>query len=245
MFKLFSILFFCMGMLSCFDYEKNSTTESNTTDKIRQHQTAEETCSLEDTLISNGLVNIQDIHSSIKVNLRYSSLNNFLRRDIYGCLNKAYFQKETAEKLAQAQQHLTDIDSNLYLLIWDGVRPRSVQWQMWDALEMPFNEKVRYVSNPKNGSIHNYGCAVDLTVCERDGRLLDMGTDFDYFGPAANTNKEYILLTDSILTFQQFDNRKLLRKVMKAAGFSSITSEWWHFNAMSRSEANKRYSIIE
>ena len=116
---------------------------------------------------------------------------------------------------------------------------------MWTTLEMPFNEKVRYVSNPKNGSIHNYGCAVDLTICKSDGKLLDMGTDFDHFGRAANVSKEYLLLTDSVLSYKQFDNRKLLRKVMKSAGFSTISSEWWHFNALSRSEAKRNYSIIE
>lgn len=243
MFKLLFILLLSSCAISCSHSPTN--VEKGQKESQQKAELEVETCSLEDSIISNGLVNIQDIDPSIRVNLRYSSLNNFLRKDIYGCLNKAYFQKETAEKLARAQEHLTEIDSNLFLLIWDGVRPRSIQWQMWEALEMPFNEKVRYVSNPKNGSIHNYGCAVDLTICESDGKLLDMGTDFDHFGPAANTNREYMLLTDSVLTYQQFDNRKLLRKVMKAAGFSSITSEWWHFNAMSRSEAKKNYSIIE
>ncbi|MBT8327286.1 MAG: M15 family metallopeptidase [Bacteroidia bacterium] len=208
-------------------------------------QTQDSTCSLEDTLINRGLVNVQSIDPRIKVNLRYSSINNFLRTDMYGCLNKAYFQNETAHKLAQAQEYLTVIDSNLSLLIWNGVRPRSIQRQMWNSLDMPFKEKVRYVSNPKNGSIHNYGCAVDLTICEQDGKLLDMGSDFDYFGPAANTNREYMLMTDSILNFIQFDNRKLLRTVMIRAGFSTISSEWWHFNWMSRYEASRKYAIIE
>jgi len=202
-------------------------------------------CSMHDSLRMAGLVNVQDINPNIRVHLRYSGINNFLKQDLYGCIDSAFLQVKTAQMLSTAQDKLTAIDSTLHLLVWDGVRPRSVQWKMWDALEMPFDQKKRYVSNPRNGSIHNYGCAVDLTICDDNGRRLNMGTDFDYFGKAANTNLEYLMVNDGTLNFRQLDNRKLLRKVMQQAGFRTITSEWWHFNAMSRADAKATYAIVE
>lgn len=202
-------------------------------------------CTMHDTFRMLGLVNVQDINPNIRVHLRYSSINNFLKQDLYGCVDSAFLQSKTAKMLSDAQDKLSEIDSTLHLLVWDGVRPRSVQWKMWEALKMPIDQKKRYVSNPRNGSIHNYGCAVDLTICDDGGRRLNMGTDFDYFGHAANTNLEYIMVNDGTLNFRQLDNRKLLRKVMTQAGFSAITSEWWHFNSMSRSEAKTLYSIVE
>jgi len=203
-------------------------------------------CTLEDSLKAYyQLVNVQDLNPEIHVRLRYSGRNNFLKTDIYDCLSNAYLTPFAAEKLAAAQRLLTDKDSTLHLLVWDAVRPRSIQWKMWNMLKMPLAEKVRYVSNPRNGSVHNYGCAVDLTICNEHGDVLDMGTDFDYFGSAANIHSEGSLLNTGTLNYIQVDNRKLLRKVMKEAGFTTITSEWWHFNAMSRNAAAAKYAIVE
>ena len=116
---------------------------------------------------------------------------------------------------------------------------------MWDSLKMPFEEKVKYVSNPKNHSLHNYGCAIDLTLLDSFGRVLDMGTEFDHFGIEANTDKDSINMANGKLTKAQIRNRWLLRKCMYKAGFSGIKSEWWHFNSCSREVAKKRYKLIE
>ena len=202
-------------------------------------------CHLEDSIRDAGLVDVQFVNPDIRVYLRYSTRNNFLKKEMYGCLDHAYLQTMAAQKLDTAQQLLSGVDSNLHLLVWDAARPRSVQWKMWNTLQMPFNEKKRFVSNPKNGSIHNYGCAVDLTLCTSSGELLDMGTDFDYFGKAASASDEWELVQEKVLTEEQFDNRKLLRNVMLKAGFTTINSEWWHFNAMSRPEASAAYAILE
>lgn len=204
-----------------------------------------DTCQLEEHLIQSGLVDLQTINPNIRVNLRYSGTNNFLNQDLYGCLDKAYVQKETGLKLSMAHQILQTKDSSLHLLIWDAVRPRTTQWAMWKALEMPLEEKVRYVSNPRNGSIHNFGCAVDLTLVTDQGLLVDMGTDFDHFGPAANVRGEWQLVTDKVISKQQLENRQLLRSVMKEAGFTAISSEWWHFNSLTRAEAKLKYAIVE
>ena len=204
-----------------------------------------DTCQLAEMLCQSGLINLQDLSEHIKVDLRYSTTENFLSQDMYGCLDSAYLQPKAALMLYNAQKDLTQLDSTLHLLIWDAVRPRSVQWKMWKALDMPFDQKKRFVSNPRNGSIHNFGCAVDLTICTTDMQPLDMGTDFDHFGPEASSRGEWTLIVDGLLTREQLKNRQLLRKVMTAQGFRTISSEWWHFNAMSRTQARAKYAIVE
>ena len=202
-------------------------------------------CAIQDSLLASGLLNVHALNPNIRVHLRYTVTNNFLHTDLYGCLETAYLQIEAASMMSKAQDALTALDSNLHLLTWDATRPRSVQWKMWKALQMPLDQKVRFVSNPRNGSLHNFGCAVDLTICNQDNIPLDMGTDFDYFGRAASTRNEALLVTEGLLTQQQLENRRLLRRVMRQVGFSTISSEWWHFNAMSREAANAKYSIVE
>lgn len=206
-----------------------------------QHKTGDH--KLEKKLIDVGLVNIQEIDSTIKVDLRYSSLNNFLNADVYGDLSRCYLRKEAALKLAQAQRYLKQKFPGHSLLIFDGARPRSVQYKMWEIFEGP--DKQKYVANPQSGSIHNYGAAVDLTIVDDKGNLLDMGTEFDFFGKLAQPRYEEKFLKEGKLNEKQLSNRKLLREAMTKAGFQYIQSEWWHFNAFLKDVVKKKYSIIE
>jgi D-alanyl-D-alanine dipeptidase len=201
--------------------------------------------SLEQILIDAGLVDLQSVDSTILVDLRYSSTNNFMHEDVYGGLNKAYIQLSVAQDLAKCQAKLKEIDSNLTLLVYDAVRPRSVQQKMWDILDMPINEKVKFVSNPKNGSIHNYGAAIDLTIAYVNGDTLDMGAGFDDIRKIAYPRLESQFLKSGELTQKQVDNRKLLRRVMKAGGFYNIQTEWWHFNRYNRNKAKEMFEIVE
>ncbi len=199
---------------------------------------------LEQRLIDAGLVDVQALDSSIQVDLKYSSTDNFFGFDAYGELERAYLQPDVAQLLLKAQALLKDKDSTLTLHIFDAVRPRSVQWVLWDTLKLPLAEKVKYVSNPRNGSIHNFGAAVDLTIAGPDS-LLDMGTRFDFFGPEAYPRLEWKMLAEGRLVQAQVDNRKLLRSVMYGAGFTGLTTEWWHFNSCTREQAWELYPIIE
>lgn len=200
---------------------------------------------LERSLIEKGLVNVQQLDSTIIVDLRYSTANNFVGVDVYGELENAYMQEEPARKLVQANTYLKDIHPDYTLYIFDATRPRRVQQILWDTLDYPEAQKTKYVANPQEGSIHNFGAAVDLTIAGPDGKPLDMGTGFDHFGVLAYPVREEEMLAAGKLTQQQVDHRRLLRDVMTRAGFSPITSEWWHFNAMSRAEADQRYGIVE
>ncbi len=206
----------------------------------------EPSCLLDEYLVNQGLINIQSLDSSILVDLKYSTTDNFMKTNMYGCLTNCYLQPDIADRLKLCQEYLKKKDSTLTLLIYDGVRPRSVQQYMWDLLDMPINEKTKFVSNPKKGSLHNFGAAVDITLANAlSEEALDMGTDFDHFGILAWPIKEKQMLEDSLLTKQQIDNRKLLRRSMRAGRFFNIQTEWWHFNACYRDSAYIKYKIIE
>ncbi|WP_266368221.1 M15 family metallopeptidase [Tellurirhabdus rosea] len=206
---------------------------------------------LEQAMLRQGLVDIQKLDPSILVDLKYSTRDNFVGKDVYGDLTRAYLQPMAARKLAQASRFLQQAKPNYRLLVYDAARPRTAQWNLWKALpNYSEKERQKYVADPRIGSIHNYGCAVDLTLAlvnGRDGKpmALDMGTPFDYFGHLAYPEKEEQLLKAGKLTRQQVENRRLLRSVMRRAGFSPIETEWWHFNAISRAKAKQTYKIVE
>ena len=200
---------------------------------------------LELKLLAAGLIDIQTIEPSILVELKYASDDNFMGTNVYGQLKKAYLQPEVAHSLAESQQYLKSIDSSLTLLIYDAVRPRSVQQYMWDYLDLPISEKTKFVSNPKNGSIHNYGSAVDLTIANNKGIALDMGAKYDEIDKIAYPRLEDHFLQKGELTLEQIENRKLLRKVMKSGNFTGIATEWWHFNRFPRCKAKSLYKIVE
>lgn len=199
---------------------------------------------LEQRLIDSGLVNIQDLIPDILVDVKYNSSNNFMDTNIYGNLPHIYLQPEVAKRLKKSQQMLKSKDSTLTLLVYDGVRPVWVQQFMWNHLDMPLHEKTKFVSNPKNGSLHNYGCAVDLTIANLEGEPLDMGAGYDDVRKIAYPSKEAHFLETGELTEKQVNNRKLLRAVMSAGGFWNIQTEWWHFNAYSRPKAKELYAPV-
>ena len=199
-------------------------------------------------MIKQGLVNIQSIDSSIRVELKYSTTDNFVKKDVYGELTHAYLQPEIAQKLAKASAFLKEIKADYSLLVYDAARPNSVQYILWDALDalkIPERQKPQYVADPKIGSIHNFGCAVDLTVANEKGVPLDMGTPYDFFGPLAYPRTEQEMLKLGKLSPKQVANRNILRKAMTRAGFTVNTTEWWHFDGLSRKNARAKYGMIK
>lgn len=207
--------------------------------------------SLEAAMQKQGLVDVQKVDPTIQVDLKYSTTDNFVGKDVYGDLTRAYLQPMAARKLASASRYLQQKHPTLRLLIYDAARPRAAQWNLWNALpNLPEGERQKYVADPRKGSIHNYGCAVDLTVATMDSRTgraepLDMGTKYDFFGPLAYPSRETALLKAGKLTKQQIANRTILRTAMRQGGFSSIEFEWWHFNALSRQKAKTTFRIID
>ena len=203
-------------------------------------------CEYEQKMREQGLVNIQEIDPNILVELKYSTTDNFVGKDVYGCITNCYLQKRPAEMLSNASNLLQKRNANYRLLVYDGGRPLSIQRVLWNTLtQYSPKERAKYVANPAEGSIHNYGSAVDLTIASADGTPLDMGTKYDFFGELAYPIKESYFLKMGKLTKQQITNRQLLRNVMKSAGYMPIDYEWWHFNAVSRQTAKATYRIIQ
>jgi zinc D-Ala-D-Ala dipeptidase len=215
--------------------------------QVEKHITNRETSvsSAEASFIAAGLIDVATLDSSILVDLRYSGTDNFMGVDFYQGLNKCYLQEPVARMLVKAQHALKLRHPDLTLMVWDAARPQWVQAKMWSlAVPPPGIAKGFFVSNPARGSLHNFGCAVDVTIANLKGEPLDMGTDFDFFGPEAHPVQEQRLLKDGKLTEMQVTNRILLRSVMAEGGFWNIQTEWWHFNAMRREVASRQFRMI-
>lgn len=154
------------------------------------------------------------LDSSFVIDLRYATDSNFVDTIMYEC-GRCFLRPAVAMAVFEAQATLRPLGFRLMLL--DCYRPRPVQWRLWNKVPDP-----RYVSDPRKGSMHNRGAAVDLTLADLDGNELDMGTPFDFFGPEAYP--AYTQHPDSIL-----ERRKLLSETMIKHGFRAIRTEWWHF----------------
>ena len=145
-----------------------------------------------------------------------------------------------------AKVYLSALDTSMHLLVYDAARPVDVQQLMWNALDtVPASQRGKYVSNPANLSLHNLGCAVDITICNSEGIAIDMGAGFDDFRDIAFPSKEAQYLKSGALTNEQHENRLLLRKVMSSQKFRQLPTEWWHYNAYSREVARKKFSVLE
>ncbi|SDE22273.1 D-alanyl-D-alanine dipeptidase [Dyadobacter soli] len=202
---------------------------------------------IEQKMVERGLVDVQKVDPNIRVELKYSTTDNFIGRDVYGELTRAYLQPEMAKRLAKANALLDKKKPGYQLLVYDAARPNSAQYDLWNALDqlkIPARSKTQYVADPKIGSNHNFGCAIDLTVVDENGKPLDMGTKFDFFGPLAYPRSEQEMLKKGKLTARQIENRQLLRSVMTQVGFKVNTTEWWHFDGMSKAQARAKYGMI-
>ncbi len=204
-----------------------------------------DTSALELLLIAKHLVNINSLDSNIRVVLHYSTSHNFLNKDLYHGLQNCYLPCEVAIKLSNAQQFLNSQYPNYHLIVFDAVRPLHIQKQMWDELDMPAKDKINYLAHPSDISLHNYGAAVDVGIIGDNDVLLNMGTAFDFFGELSEPKREKEFVKNGKLSQEALNNRLLLRTVMMKAGFTTITSEWWHFNATNKVTAAARYELIE
>lgn len=189
------------------------------------------------------MVTIASVDSTILVSLMYARADNFTGQVLYKDLNTAYLHPKAAAALNKAQQILRRSHPGLTLKVYDAARPMSVQQRMWNVVAG--TPKNIYVSNPANGGgLHNYGLAVDVTIADANGDSITMGTRIDNMTRLAHIDKEDELLRQGKLTREAYNNRRLLRRVMREAGFRALRSEWWHFNYTSRANARKYYKVI-
>ena len=193
---------------------------------------------------AQGLVNIKTVEPSIRVSLMYARADNFTGRILYGDLREAYLHPEAAEALAKAQRRLQQLRPDLSLIIFDAARPMSIQQRMWDVVKG--TPKHIYVSNPKNGGgLHNYGLAVDISICRLNGDTITMGTKVDAMTTASHIDNEPLLVSQKRISKEAMENRRLLREAMQYGGYKPLRTEWWHFNLRTRAEAKARYKVIK
>lgn len=204
-----------------------------------------------------GLVNVKAVVPSIKVALMYARTDNFCHRMLYHDLRDAYVLPACADALRKAQAELKRRRPDLSLCIFDATRPMSVQQTMWDAVKN--TPQYFYVSNPAHGGgMHNYGMAVDISICKaswndaswREGAAkchidtIPMGVKVDHMGIESHIDKEQELFSRGMISREALDNRRLLREVMRTAGFMPLRTEWWHFNLCTREWAKKNLKVV-
>ena len=252
MIVLHRFLLFCFIALSvaCREKRRYDLPRALTEEEINEYFPKSEPMAVnawEAAMEEQGLLDLQALDPEIRVELKYSSADNFLGRDLYGTLEVAYLQPEPARALVEASRLLRRDNPELRLLVYDAARPVGVQKMLWNKLDsLSEDERKKYVADPEEASIHNYGCAVDITLFDVEaGRPLDMGTPFDYFGELAYPKLERRMLNEGKLSLRQLNNRILLRSLLRDVGFMPITTEWWHFNFYSRKTAQMKYRIIE
>ena len=192
---------------------------------------------------ANGMVDIQQVAPDIRVDLKYATKDNFIGANMYGQLRRAYLHPNLAKALARAQQALTKERPGYRFLIYDAARPQSVQRRMYQAVAG--TPKKIYVAAPERGGRHNYGVAVDLTIVDASGKLLDMGSPFDHFGEEAHLGNEEARVRAGIFNKEVPANRSLMRRLLGAEGLRPYDKEWWHYQEqMPMSEVRKRYQLL-
>jgi D-alanyl-D-alanine dipeptidase len=164
------------------------------------------------------LINLASIDPGIKFDIRYAGSNNFIGFPLYE-LPVAYLQRPAADALGRVQRSLAS--KGYGLLIHDGYRPWFVTKMFWDAT--PESAHV-FVADPSQGSRHNRGCAVDLTLYDlKSGGPVEMTGRYDEMSPRSYA--DYVGGTG-----RQRWLRELLRSEMEAQGFAVYAEEWWHFD---------------
>jgi D-alanyl-D-alanine dipeptidase len=162
------------------------------------------------------LMNLEKYIPGIVLDIKYATTDNFTGKPVYQ-FPMAFLRKPAAEKLRLIQAELAEM--NLALKIFDGYRPYSVTVEFY---KLASNKD--FVANPKDGSRHNRGCAVDLTLIDlKTGKELAMPTPYDDFTEMASP--DYTKLPAEVIK-----NRDILIKIMHKHGFKVYRNEWWHFD---------------
>jgi D-alanyl-D-alanine dipeptidase len=161
------------------------------------------------------LVDVAPLVPDAIVDMRYATADNFTGKQLYP-VARCKLRRSVAVRLVEAVQALRR--EHRRLVLWDCYRPSSIQELMWKLVP-----DERYVANPRKGSRHGRGAAVDVALADEGGRLLVMPTAFDEFSAAAHR--------DRALASEKGAEARLLDTAMTAAGWVGLPTEWWHFDA--------------
>lgn len=186
--------------------------------ELRQEALAEQPPAETGTFRKPDLVELIKLDPTIKLDIRYATTNNFLSTPMYSQA-RAFLQRPAADALVRASHELNK--RGLGLLIHDGYRPWYVTKMFWDGTPP---DKHAFVADPAQGSHHNRGCAVDLTLYDlKTGHELPMPSLYDEMSERAYPNYNGG-------TQEERHNREVLRAAMEKQGFTVYEYEWWHFD---------------
>ncbi len=184
-----------------------------------------------------------DRYPFTQIELKYASQDNFMGTNVYGDFDRAFLHAKAAEKFGIATSILSRLAPGYQFIVFDALRPRSVQRILWSHVEgTPFEI---YVAQPDRGSMHNYGCAIDLSLLDPEGKEVDMGSGFDSFIELSQPKLEERFLESGQLSQSQLKNRLILRQSMTEAGFIQLQHEWWHFDAFPQPYIRENFVIVE
>lgn len=164
---------------------------------------------------STAFVNLKNYSNDFVYDMKYATTDNFLKEKVYPC-DECFLRVKTVKALLEANKSF--IEKGFRIKLYDCYRPKAIQKKMWKLVP-----DANFVANPKKGSIHNRGGAVDISLVDTLGVEVNMGTKFDFFGEEASHN--YLKFSDEII-----NNRKFLKEIMLQHNFKSFDSEWWHYN---------------
>jgi D-alanyl-D-alanine dipeptidase len=163
-------------------------------------------------------VNVAKLDPTIALDLRYATAHNFLKQKVYPSAT-CLLRRPVALSLLKVQKSL--LEKGYSLKLWDCYRPLSVQKKMWKIVH-----DDRYVADPKTGSRHNRGAAVDVTLIKKTGEAVEMPTEFDDFSEKADPDSQASWTPTAQANYQ------ILLDAMQSAGFTVLDSEWWHYDFM-------------
>jgi D-alanyl-D-alanine dipeptidase len=172
------------------------------------------------------LISIAPPQFDVEIDLRYATADNFTGKPVYARA-EPLLHPDAARNLARAVEQAAAL--GLRLKIFDAFRPSEAQWKLWE-----FNPDPDFVADPRRGSPHSRGVAVDLTLIDAaSGQELDFGTGFDEFTPLSHHG-----CTEISREAQR--NRHLLLGLMSAAGWDFYRREWWHYQLFD----SRRYPVL-
>jgi D-alanyl-D-alanine dipeptidase len=166
----------------------------------------------------SDLVELVRLDPTIRLDIRYATADNIVHRPVYRQA-RAFLQRSAAEALVRVHRGLSD--KGYGVLVFDGYRPWSVTKIFWDGVRP---EQRAFVADPKKGSKHNRGCAVDLSLYDlATGKEVEMPSAYDETSERASPDY-------AGGTREQRERRDLLRAAMEKEGFTVEPNEWWDYN---------------
>ena len=211
----FNKYLFLISILVCISCKTSESAAYKSKQALKNNYLSGNSIAIYEGISDSTFVKLKNFSNGFIFDMKYATEDNFLKQKVYAC-EECYLRLKTVKFLIAANSEFKK--KGYRIKLFDCYRPLDIQKKMWELIP-----NADYVADPKKGSVHNSGGAVDITLVDAKGKELDMGTPFDFFGPEASHN--YQGFSNKISK-----NRIYLKEVMLQNNFKSFDSEWWHYN---------------